>query len=277
MNFIVMLLALAIERYFNWSWVRNWQWYDSYCHAMARLLQRLFGSWQAMLSIVPPVLLIAVLQYFLGVWQIIAYFLFSWVVLWVCIGPGNLFNHIYMLILGCARSEDTLINISRQALIKQLLACTNNETTNATATFAQLFTALLQNIFAVIFWFALLGPVGAVLYRCTYLSSANCQSSACSAKLLACLDWLPVRLLGLLFALAGNFVSAITALSQYGQQGCTANQQVLYSTASAALLLPPEQLSELSTSSDHVVMVTALKLFDRAVLMFLVLVALLLF
>lgn len=67
--------------------------------------------------------------------------------------------------------------------------------------------------FAAIFWFVILGGVGAVLYRLTYLASSSGgqsdEAKSLSKRLLWILEWPAVRLLGLSFALIGNFVSGI--------------------------------------------------------------------
>lgn len=66
----------------------------------------------------------------------------------------------------------------------------------------------LQRLFGVIFWFMFLGPAGAILYRLNeHLTHRyrwkEVQPSAQYMQLL--LDWIPVRLMGLSFALMGNF------------------------------------------------------------------------
>lgn len=71
--------------------------------------------------------------------------------------------------------------------------------------------------FAVVFWFLLLGPVGAVIYRLCYLAGRS-DTFKPDDKLLALqwlhyFDWLPVRLLALSFSLTGNFVNSF---SRYG-------------------------------------------------------------
>ncbi len=71
--------------------------------------------------------------------------------------------------------------------------------------------------FAVVFWFLLFGPVGAVIYRLTYLAARH-DSFKAEDKLLALqwlhyFDWIPVRLLALSFALTGNFVNSF---NRYG-------------------------------------------------------------
>ncbi len=64
-----------------------------------------------------------------------------------------------------------------------------------------------ERMFAVLFWFFVLGPVGALLYRLTFLYSHEAQPEDDLARRLRwMLEWPAVRLLGLSFALTGNFV-----------------------------------------------------------------------
>ena len=67
----------------------------------------------------------------------------------------------------------------------------------------------LDGIFAILFWFFLLGPAGAVLYRAAALYRE--QPRVQDGRLLPCeswlaaLDWLPARYMALCACLAGNF------------------------------------------------------------------------
>lgn len=67
--------------------------------------------------------------------------------------------------------------------------------------------------FSAIFWFVLIGPVGAVFYRLTALAQEAPDQSdevvALATRLRWLLEWPAVRLLGLSFALTGNFVGCI--------------------------------------------------------------------
>lgn len=72
-----------------------------------------------------------------------------------------------------------------------------------------------QGFFAVIFWYALLGPVAVLLYRLLALTSAHAQCAPLSERaeqLRHAFDWLPVRLLATSFALVGNFVAVSRCL-----------------------------------------------------------------
>ncbi|AIR89515.1 regulatory signaling modulator protein AmpE [Pseudomonas cremoricolorata] len=67
-----------------------------------------------------------------------------------------------------------------------------------------------QSFFAVIFWYFLLGPAAALAYRLLALTlehSRQASVQALTGRLRHWLDWLPVRALGISFALVGNFVA----------------------------------------------------------------------
>lgn len=67
-----------------------------------------------------------------------------------------------------------------------------------------------ERYFPTLFWFALLGAPGALLYRLCHLAAATPQGAERGAlRLLWLLEWLPLRLLGLAFALVGDFATTI--------------------------------------------------------------------
>ena len=69
---------------------------------------------------------------------------------------------------------------------------------------------MLFRSFAVIFWYALLGPVAALAYRQLALAAEHARTPAVAdnaGQLRHAFDWVPVRLLAASFALVGNFVA----------------------------------------------------------------------
>ena len=81
-----------------------------------------------------------------------------------------------------------------------------------------------KRILGVLFWFVILGPIGAVLYRASSLlrdnfetpttaieSDSNSESETANAayRLQYILNWIPARLTALSYALAGSFVHAL--------------------------------------------------------------------
>jgi AmpE protein len=68
-----------------------------------------------------------------------------------------------------------------------------------------------QRWFAVLFYFLLLGPVGALAYRLVHLSSIGAEAQLV-ARVLFYADWVPARLLAAGFSLAGDFLRSRDAL-----------------------------------------------------------------
>lgn len=67
-----------------------------------------------------------------------------------------------------------------------------------------------QSFFAVIFWYFLLGPGAALAYRLLALTVDHSRQPALqtlAGQLRHALDWLPVRVIAVSFALVGNFVA----------------------------------------------------------------------
>ena len=88
-----------------------------------------------------------------------------------------------------------------------------------------------QRWFAVLFYFLLLGPVGALAYRLIQLS---CQGNAEREHWLFIVDWAPVRLLAAAFTLTGNFVASADELWDALRQPGMSSAEVLFTVAMAA-------------------------------------------
>lgn len=88
-----------------------------------------------------------------------------------------------------------------------------------------------QRWFAVLFYFLVLGPVGALAYRLIQLS---CERKPERQWLLFYVDWVPVRLLAAAFTLTGNFVASADELWDALRAPAMSSQEVLYTVALAA-------------------------------------------
>jgi adenosylcobinamide-phosphate synthase len=84
----------------------------------------------------------------------------------------------------------------------------------ASVTIEQLFGHSHRQTFGVLFWFMLLGPAGAVLFRLGSILSmrwreASPEFSIVAKKIFHALNWAPARLTALTYAVAGNFEDAM--------------------------------------------------------------------
>jgi adenosylcobinamide-phosphate synthase len=70
-------------------------------------------------------------------------------------------------------------------------------------------------LFGPVFWFALLGPAGAVLYRLGYLLKVEWHTpqddvfGRYAEQVFAWMDWLPARITAICFAIVGDFEDAV--------------------------------------------------------------------
>jgi adenosylcobinamide-phosphate synthase len=81
-------------------------------------------------------------------------------------------------------------------------------------TIEQVFSHSHRQMFGVLFWFVLLGPAGAVLFRFSSILSRRWRESSpgfghTPAAIFHALNWLPARLTALTYAVAGNFEDAM--------------------------------------------------------------------
>jgi AmpE protein len=135
--------------------------------------------------------------------------------------------------------------------------------------------------FAVVFWFFLLGPVGAIGYRLSYLCARNDElggvDNQLALRFVHYLDWLPARILGISFALTGNFVNGFNRfwLVVFDNQPVS---ELLDKSALAALSDGSEQ-STYPTDEEHFIdygkqeVVAIQSLLSRSVICWLIIIA----
>lgn len=104
------------------------------------------------------------------------------------------------------------------------------------------FRNALRRWFGVLFWFLLLGPVGALLYRLAVLSvegesAAQVPSTTAQGaqRLLAALDWPVAQLMTLSLALVGNFDTVLTAWREAGGASLSLANRFLDAVARASV------------------------------------------
>lgn len=133
-----------------------------------------------------------------------------------------------------------------------------------------------HRIFAGLFWFLLMHASGAVLYFLVYQATQYNQSVDAQGKswLSICLnvmDWLPVRLLGLSFALMGHFTQTYKTWSADVISGVISADKLLSQWAAASLHLHPTQDQATAQHKRD----AAAALIDRCVIVWVVVISLL--
>lgn len=255
MTLIAILLAMATEKYWHslfskklFSPVQGWHdFLLKYCGRM----HWFNGPAGVLLVVTPAVLIVALLQ--MGISVLDGFFvqmlglLMSFGVLVACIGDQRLGPHVRRYIKAVKSGDLT----TASAEMKNISAHPDDSGTlrNVNYNFFEfLLLRFNERVLALMFWFVVLGPLGAVLYRIviqlqtevdgkrlitdenkreeqagkqvlistnsaavdTPLSEVTAKQFNFSARRLkGILDWLPVRLTAFCYAMMGSFIDAM--------------------------------------------------------------------
>jgi AmpE protein len=162
-----------------------------------------------------PCLLIGLLEWVLGShWASLPLFALELLVLIYSLGRGD-FQAQLSRYLACWQRGD--LEAAYQEAIGAVGISPGQPINNAADLHAQVRRRVLylafERWFAVVFWFYFLGPWAALFYRIVHLLSAHSSDAdrLLLQRWLSWIEWLPARLLGLAFALTGNFANCIGA------------------------------------------------------------------
>ena len=217
MSLLSVIFALLAESFISTlSELRRYDYFYRYLEWMRGKLP--VFSWQpgtVTLLIVVGVLLFAVwlVSAMLGSVLGLFAFLFGIAVLIFSIGPRDLDEDVQKIITAMEEEDYEAANLYASELA-------GREISEPPMQLAQTVKEeiLLQantRVLGVIFWFILLGPVGAVLFRISCLLKQHQQDqdddfSQASRDLYDILAWLPARVVVLSYAVAGNFVDTMS-------------------------------------------------------------------
>jgi AmpE protein len=173
------------------------------------VLTRVGGGARSVLGIFVPVLICLLIQQLLNGWMFgLLSFAFAVCVLWYSWGPRDLSEDIDAVI----KAPDS----ERRVVAAQNLRPDGDEGAlafEAPALVDAAFQSALKRWFGVLFWFLLLGPCGALLYRLTQLMAwspglnelQSGEGRQLARKLSLLLDWAPSHLMALALAVASDF------------------------------------------------------------------------
>lgn len=270
MTFMIIVIALLVERFFHWAHLRQWQWFTHY----QRWLEKQTAGWMVWLlfivAVLLPVLIVGCINFLLsGWWYGILKLFFGIIVLMYCLGPDNLWVQVY----GCL---DQLNQDDLEKATKRVNAVFATGMPDNSQAFHQQFTraiflAAYRSVFAVLFWFVLAGPAGALFYSLIALLASDSSSRLMSmaVKLQQLLDWIPVRLFTFIFALAGHFSDVFSQWKHFVLKGPDSNKLLLTECGIAALdTLEGKNIPENGSAEKKAVV-----LLDRVFIMGLVMLA----
>jgi len=229
MHLIALLIGLVIERLATQLFhLRRLRWLDRIIDAGFRLAERL-ANWPALI----PIILIAILLV-LPVFAItfslgdsllgFPYLLLGITVLFFSLGPQDIGEDVDEYCRAIEEGDEDRIRQTAKAIIESEVPEDVLERIHKVE--EAVCVQANNRLFAVIFWFVLLGPLGAWAYRVTdlirrravFAAAREQESSGVSERLRdtaimlhGWLAWVPARLTAIGYATAGNFDPALGA------------------------------------------------------------------
>jgi AmpE protein len=192
-----------LARWRDFSWWRKW---------LEQLGRPPAAAAALVLAVLAPVLLCALVQWGLRLpWFGLLEFLLASVVLYYCWGPRDLERDVEAIDKAPDASQ-------RLAAAQALRTDEQGELPfDAEHLVTATFHAGLKRWFGVLFWFAVLGPCGALLYRLAQLLARTTElgDRSVAQKFAAVLDWAPAHVMALSLALASNFDAVFTSWREY--------------------------------------------------------------
>lgn len=232
MTLISIVLCLILEQWQSlWKQCKQHQWLVHYASFIQRHVKMaaVIGSWPGIIVILLPLaVVVALIQIGLN------HIYFG--------APGWIFNTLVLLYCLDARKAHAMV---RHHWFKQHAAAKTDDSAKENHAPVTAGTALSQfnhDVFAVIFWFCILGAFGALVYRAiivwrenAILSNSELNSYFPILTIMTDIaDWIPVRLLGLSLALMGDFAPTFHAWRTHLFAAPSANETFLQDCAKAA-------------------------------------------
>lgn len=236
MTFLSILIALIVERITpQLIEYRKFQWLRDYANWLVDVLAiEKLGRWMSFAILISP--LLVVIWVLNGMFENALFGLFELafnaLVIFLCLGPRDLDKEIDNYLDAIELGDE------QQRFASASLLASNTPSSDLSGQAVQVCKAMFVEanirVYAVLFWFVVLGPVAAVMYRLLdqwyrkpYLPSSLSPIHAVIGLLLACADWVPVRLTLFAYMVSGSFEAGLqayrnvqhTAINIY-QQNC---------------------------------------------------------
>lgn len=280
MEFVVVVLALIIERFLHIdTYIFRFNWFQTYINKLQKTFSRteLFSGVLGLIIIVLPVLIVVSIVYYLlhSLFWGFAGFILATVILIYCLGPRDFHTRFEAYFVAVVR-DDT--EAKEKAAAKLLCIVPEDSKEIPRALTKSVFNHFNYEIFTVIFWFLFFGPVAAVLYRTVaeVHKYAHCKNSPLESMLpsatwvMQIIEWLPLRVMALGFALMGDFQKSFNYWLKYFASPIKDNYKYTQAVGLAALGITHGS----DGTHDMAEVKAALRLVERTLILFVVITAL---
>lgn len=205
MKLFVIVLCLFAERYFVHAISHHrFLWFE---HFSKRFDAEWIASWKWNNPYI--LLFIPVLSVTVGV-SLVLYFMSD-----IAFGFSGFILNLFIFYY-CLGPENPFYPVKGEA-----------SSTHSTEEAGQYLVNVNSQLFSVIFWYGVAGPVGLVFYRLLSVSKRYSKVKHQAQTVTDILEWIPAKLTALLYLLVGNFQAGIQSFSKLLLSHPTQNLQVL--------------------------------------------------
>lgn len=262
MTFLTLVLALLLERMLPRRLPRTHRWFDTYWQRVTGvgwLRELLARPWAIVLALLPPLALLALLQGLSDPFGSLGALLFGVLVLHYSLGPDELSAQADEFV----RARDAGDQVRASALAQQfcLSEIPEEEPRRSFAVARAVVVLACRRLVGPVFWFVILGPLGAAAYRLVHLLAARLDDEPVTPEMrrygeavrdLA--DWAPARVTAAGYAVAGNFDAVAHAWRHFeyqpGEDRLGEGDQLLAQTGLGALDTFPSDADELAGATE---------------------------
>ncbi len=226
MNLIFIIIVLSSERYVGpIEKLRSTEWLIKTGLWVQNRGIRFRGLLGVLLTVLPLPLIIGIIEFNLEQLMFAYGSAFSLIILFFCLGPKSFYIQVKNFIDAYNKNNLPAADEFAKSLIDRA-TLEANEKNLPNLVVEALLIVLNERILGVFFWFLVLGPAGAVLFRAIITlknAKANNEQEAfnkAAKKIAFFINWPNSHLIALSYAVVGHFV---VALSQIKKPSLTCN------------------------------------------------------
>ncbi|MDH5407062.1 MAG: regulatory signaling modulator protein AmpE [Gammaproteobacteria bacterium] len=282
MSLISVLISLAIESYWNkLDALRQYDWFESYSNWMNEKFSQIVfmeSTIGVILVIAPVCAAVWLLESMFGGVLWLFGFAFGIAVLLYCLGPRSLATDAQAYLDAAEAGDHDLAKQHAESILGY--ETEEQEKKLADTVKKELLVQANDRLIGILFWFVLLGPVGAVLYRLSILLKQQTTFEAgefaeASRNLYWIMNWLPARLCVVGYALAGNFIDTMSYWNSLSDFWLKDSEELLVTSGCGSLRQDLRADIQSNTEEFFINGVAhAISLIKRAVVVFLAILAL---
>jgi AmpE protein len=212
MTILSILLSLLSDRFlFEQEAYRQHRWFNRFLQWLDEVgvIPASMRQLGLLAALIPPLLVVGWLQSLFD--SGIPALIFGAAILLLSLGPRDLDRQVNAFIDACESGDD-----GTRHRIRRELTGNDNPDQDSTAIAQGIFTQACTRLFGTLFWFLVLGPLGAALYRLSHqmrqFHTENPEQSGhlkLAGNLVYLLDWAPARVTAFSYAIAGGFEEAM--------------------------------------------------------------------